>query len=122
MVEFLTRFGMSDWLSLQEYSGKYKVSVSTLRRRVKNSEINYTLKNGKYLLEDIDQHKEEKYFEKIQDFYEKSLKEKDLIIKNLKEELEDLRTLTVFLEDEKVNLETELRKLDQKKEIELNQF
>lgn len=40
-------------LSLTEYSAKYKVSVSTLRRRIKKDEVAFIKNDGKYLLPDI---------------------------------------------------------------------
>ncbi len=40
------------WLSLSEYSSKYKVSVSTLRRRVKRDEIDYSFEDGRYFISD----------------------------------------------------------------------
>lgn len=40
------------WLPLTEYSTKYKVSVSTLRRRIKAEDIQYRFEDGKYLLSD----------------------------------------------------------------------
>lgn len=39
-------------LALAEYSNKYKVSVSTLRRRIKSGDISYEFESGKYWLED----------------------------------------------------------------------
>lgn len=41
-----------DWLPLMEYSNKYRVSLSTLRRRIKAGEIEYKFSDGKYLLKD----------------------------------------------------------------------
>ncbi|MBX7230618.1 MAG: hypothetical protein K1X29_00900 [Bdellovibrionales bacterium] len=38
------------WLPLTEYSGKYGVSISTLRRKIKSGEIEYEFIEGKYLL------------------------------------------------------------------------
>jgi len=38
------------WLSLSDYSSKFGVSVSTLRRRIKGSQIKYKMINGKYFL------------------------------------------------------------------------
>lgn len=40
------------WLALTDYSTKYKVSVSTLRRRIKAEDINFQLRDGKYFLID----------------------------------------------------------------------
>lgn len=41
-----------DWISLTDYSSKYKVSISTLRRRIKTEQIRYSLMAGKYFLAD----------------------------------------------------------------------
>lgn len=43
---------LGQWLALTDYSAKYKVSVSTLRRRIKTEDINFQLKDGKYFLID----------------------------------------------------------------------
>lgn len=42
----------NSWLPLAEYSSKYKVSVSTLRRRIKSQRAEFILEEGKYLLKD----------------------------------------------------------------------
>jgi len=39
------------WLTLSEYSIKYKVSVSTLRRRIKGKKVNCIYEDGKYFLD-----------------------------------------------------------------------
>lgn len=46
------------WIPLTEYSSKHKVSVSTLRRRIKTSQVEYRYSAGKYLLLDtpLDDH------------------------------------------------------------------
>jgi hypothetical protein len=41
-----------NWLPITDYSAKYKVSVSTLRRRIKTADIKYRFFEGKYLLLD----------------------------------------------------------------------
>jgi hypothetical protein len=41
-----------NWLPLMEYSAKFRVSLSTLRRRIKAGEIEYKFADGKYLLKD----------------------------------------------------------------------
>ena len=38
------------WLALSEYSNKYKMSISTLRRRIKANQISFQLKGGKYYI------------------------------------------------------------------------
>jgi len=40
------------WLPIAEYAGKYGVSISTLRRRIKAGQIQYNFKDGRYLLQD----------------------------------------------------------------------
>jgi len=41
-----------NWLTLMEYSAKHRVSLSTLRRRIKAGEIEYKFIEGKYVLKD----------------------------------------------------------------------
>ena len=42
----------SQFLSLTEYSNKYHISISTLRRRIRTGQIPFNVKCGKYFLED----------------------------------------------------------------------
>ena len=42
----------SVYLPLTEYSNKYKVSISTLRRRIKAEDIHFLFEEGKYLIMD----------------------------------------------------------------------
>ena len=42
----------SQYLPLTEYSSKYKVSISTLRRRIKADEIKFLFDDGKYMILD----------------------------------------------------------------------
>ncbi|PIS10577.1 MAG: hypothetical protein COT73_08585 [Bdellovibrio sp. CG10_big_fil_rev_8_21_14_0_10_47_8] len=41
-----------NWLPLTEYSSKYKVSISTLRRRIKAEDIKFQFRDGRYLIFD----------------------------------------------------------------------
>ncbi len=41
-----------EWLPLSEYAAKYRVSVSTLRRRIKAEDIHYRFDDGKYFIFD----------------------------------------------------------------------
>ena len=43
----------TDWLPLFEYSAKYGVSVSTLRRRIRQKSLHFRLDQGKYLVADL---------------------------------------------------------------------
>ena len=40
------------WLLLTDYASKYRISVSTLRRRIKSHQIPFRFENGKYFLVD----------------------------------------------------------------------
>jgi len=42
----------TQYLPLTEYSSKYKVSISTLRRRIKAEDISFVFEDGKYLIQD----------------------------------------------------------------------
>jgi len=46
---------MTAWIDITEFSAKYGVSTSTLRRRIRNKSIPFRLERGKYLLEDNSQ-------------------------------------------------------------------
>ena len=95
---------MASWLTLQEYSIQKGMSVSTLRRKIKNSELKYKLENGKYLIEVSLKREEETRFPENERFQEKELKA-------LKSDKEDLLNLVSFLEDEKRELETRFKTL-----------
>jgi hypothetical protein len=43
---------LNTWLPLTDYSTKYKVSVSTLRRRIKAEDIKFRFEDGKYFISD----------------------------------------------------------------------
>lgn len=43
---------MDQWLPLTDYATKYKVSVSTLRRRIKADDIKFQFQDGKYFISD----------------------------------------------------------------------
>lgn len=43
---------MNNYLPLTEYSTKYKVSISTLRRKIKAKDIRFRLEQGKYFILD----------------------------------------------------------------------
>ncbi len=99
-----------EWLTLQEYSNKYKVSISTLRRRIKAREIEYTFNNGRYLIrasfENSFQEKSDNTsFKELKNLYQALLDDKDREINHLKTEIEDLNQLVQFLEQEKDRLE-----------------
>lgn len=117
----------ANWLSLMEYSNKYQISMSTLRRRIKNRELKYQLKTGKYYLSDepmdnqndvdLTSHLEvektssnsDSYLAELKKAYTMILHEKEEQIQILKEEIADLKTLVGVLESENQRLASQLR-------------
>jgi len=95
---------MVSWLTLQEYSNKQGLSISTLRRKIKGREIEYTFKNGRYLLKAPEELKNPNSTKELQDYYQKLLNEKEEDIRKLKEDREDLLHLVDLLENEKSEL------------------
>ena len=92
---------MSPWLSLQEYSYHKGISISTLRRKIKNEDIVYKLKNGRYFLKaDLN----EKLGEKEKNYYKKLLEKKEKELLDLKYYHEDIMNLVHYLEMEKREL------------------
>ena len=100
---------MSPWLTLQEYSYHYGISASTLRRKIKNEEIEYKLKKGRYFLRSDFNETED---EEDKTYYKQELEKKEKELLDLKHNHEDLMNLVQFLEMEKKELlnyiETEL--------------
>ena len=43
---------MTNWIDIAEYASKYKVSQSTLRRRIRNQTIPFKMERGKSYIED----------------------------------------------------------------------
>jgi len=41
---------LDSWLPLNEYANRHKLSVSTLRRRIKSQKIKFRLEDGKYFI------------------------------------------------------------------------
>ncbi len=142
----------AQWLSLIDYANKYKVSISTLRRKIKLENIPFRLDSGKYYIVDepMDligvsqgnqlelEDKNEKVHEKtvakvtteaikpaaiengesvlvaanrlldeIKKAYTLILQEKDEQIRQLRDEISDLKTLVRVLEGETERLTKE---------------
>jgi hypothetical protein len=118
----------ADWLTLTDYSSKYRVSVSTLRRRIRTGQIENKFEAGKYLLKDVvppiqepevvnvaalealskgNEEQQEpllstatKLLNELKKAYMSILQEKEEQIVQLKEEVTDLKTLVRVLEQE----------------------
>lgn len=122
---------MNNWLPLNEYANKYKVSISTLRRRIKAKEVKYLFREGKYFIMDngsashlsvehrpslnsdfhpltIDQepllNAANRLVQELKQAYTLILDEKDQQIIHLKTEMADLKTLVRLLELENEKL------------------
>lgn len=111
----------SNWLPLNEYSAKYKISLSTLRRRIKSKEVESRFEAGKYWLsdrptakhsrvrpEEIELTREhessDELMAEIKRAYVSVLHEKEEQIMQLKEEIVDLKTLVKVLEGDNERL------------------
>ena len=119
---------MKNWISIQEYAAKYRVSVSTLRRRIKSEKLHFRFDDGKYFLEDNpdvanelqivtpeftpkqnvlafgDSSLKTELLEEIKKAYALILQEKEEQIVQLKEQVSDLQTLVRVLESENERL------------------
>ena len=95
---------MTSWLTLQEYSNKQGLSISTLRRKIKGREIEYTFKNGRYLLKAPQKKENPQSIDELTSYYQNLLSQKEKDIQKLKEDCEDLLHLVDFLEKEKARL------------------
>jgi len=96
---------MASWLSIQEYSTQQGISISTLRRKIKRREIEYTFEKegkGRYLLRAPEEKASSNTVKELKSHYEKLLSQKEITIKKLKEDREDLLCLLDFLEKEKI--------------------
>lgn len=121
------------WLPIAEYAGKYRISISTLRRRIKAGEIEYSFSDGKYLLKDAPLAKQQgpvvappptttgpvsedetegspvlatasRLLNELKRAYSAILQSKEEQILQLREEVADLRTLVRVLESENERL------------------
>lgn len=116
---------MSSWILLNDYSNKHRVSVSTLRRRIKAQKIEYKLEEGKYFILDEEQDQEgvmpmaysgavasldeismnKLMLEELKKAYLDSLQSKEDQILYLKQQVSDLKTLVLLLEKENAKLQ-----------------
>jgi hypothetical protein len=123
-----------NWLPLIEYSNKHQISISTLRRRIKDNSILFKLEDGKYFIIDDSVEKATRgrkpisipnysaensdmnfsgeqrgnIVDELKKAYLASLQSKEEQIFQLKEEVSDLKTLVRVLESENERLKNEL--------------
>jgi cell division protein FtsB len=85
------------WLSILDYAGLKKISISTIRRSIKAGHVKYKEENGKYLI----------WTNKIINKEDASLKIELEILKSenrkLQEEIGDLKTLLSAYEFQNIN-------------------
>lgn len=119
---------MDSWLPLNDYANRHKLSVSTLRRRIKSQKIKFRLEDGKYFIFDevsepsapMTTHTKETIetfssasqagevatlpmkllLEELKRAYLDSLQSKEDQILHLKQQVSDLKTLVMCLEKE----------------------
>jgi len=101
------------WIPLTDYSVKYGISVSSLRRYIKEHRVAFQKVRGKYLLEDVPQQKKKrgrkpKYVMEVNSSspsFSGMMEQHNLgEVKQLREEIRDLRMYVKVLE-EKLGLE-----------------
>lgn len=63
------------WLPLVDYSNKYRISISTLRRRIKLDSIPFKLSGGKYYIidESPDEHEHQSFHQAQQQFQQQAI-------------------------------------------------
>lgn len=121
-----------NWLLLTDYASKYRISVSTLRRRIKSHQIPFRFENGKYFLldeqtpsnvstevmsaaplKDLDFKESNQSFSaatkllnELKAAYTAQLNEKEQQLVSLKEEVTDLKMLVRVLEEDNDRMRT----------------
>ncbi len=124
--------GLNSWLPLNDYANRYKLSVSTVRRRIKSQKVEFKLDDGKYfILDDMDGQPNtvttqapepsrtftpttaagevatlpmKLLLEELKRAYLDSLQSKEDQILHLKQQVSDLKTLVMCLEKENSRL------------------
>lgn len=110
---------MSSWLPITEYAVKNRISVSTIRRRIKNKELQHKQENGKYFILDEGQSPDTSTgtnrtkniynsVDEVLEFAERSIKE----ITKLNQEIISEKDTTINIQKKKIqDLEEELSEL-----------
>lgn len=100
-----------NWIPMLDYSLKYRVSLSTLRRRIKAQLIEYKMESGRYLIREnetvaytkvsgVSQDSSQALIQELKRAYGAVLSEKEEMISQLKNENDDLRKINLLLERE----------------------
>jgi hypothetical protein len=108
---------MEKWLPVLDYAVNKKVSISTLRRRIKSQLVEHKLENGRYLIRaEFETDNPEEFFalqqsessmvvvqnlvSELKKAYGLVLAEKEELIQQLRSEIETLRHINRFLENQ----------------------
>ncbi len=112
------------WLSLIDYSYRHRISLSTIRRRIKAQGIEHKKESGKYFLKEdflpggssdsnqnLDTHLDQTsdislVLQELKKAYGMVLAEKEELITHLKEEISTQKKIIEFLENE-INFESQ---------------
>lgn len=110
---------MERWLPVIDYAVNNRVSISTLRRRIKSKTVEHRLENGRYLIRTEfesdhphdfhdEGHREslgmvQNLIAELKQAYSLVLAEKEEVIQQLKSEIETLKHINQFLELQIIN-------------------
>jgi DNA-binding transcriptional MerR regulator len=88
------------WLSLIDYANYREISLSTIRRYIKANRVKHKLESGKYLIFVSDENFQKKELETEKEVLELRLENQRLskIIKDLNQEIVDIKTLLMMYE------------------------
>ncbi len=104
----------NSWISLDGYSKKYNISITTLKQQIKNHNIKYKLESGQYFIVDqgpikakvnkdfnasISLDNIESLVREIKSIYMNAIEDRDKIIHCLQKENTNLKSLVNILEE-----------------------
>lgn len=101
------------WMTIQEYSNYREVSISTIRRYIKNKQIVFKKEDGKYLIHvsEIAQKVKNESIERKSLESKLEIEELKREINKLREENDDLKSLINILEANNTIPELELERI-----------
>ena len=110
---------MTEYLSLVDYAAKYRISLSTLRRRIKNKEVQFKVDKGRYLIIDDQDVVPQFRFSPSQLISSKALRGALDMIKQKENTIEQLRTELATLESLVQLLEQKIQTSENSRELTL---
>lgn len=93
-----------NWYSIDDYARLHNISISTIRRRIKSNTIEFRMNDGKYFLKSniVHESADLSAFAKIKELNEEIRNLKEMLVQVTKEN-DDLRTLVSFYENNSQN-------------------